>query len=235
MAALTAAQAPVAAVPEFGIVQRVERNTPLRDLIGKAKEGETPQIVGEALARAYTAVVSDAHPLIRAVDSLRSQTEDLTGRPMDLLPSQDPRKLARGRFDWAAIGHQDLLHGVHAYGGLEPTTPALADVISAVSVRAKRAGQKAEDAIQAFNEYMVARRSSLEWDRHARGELENAPVARTKDQADAFVAHMEKQNPEFRELSDAVNDYSVGLLKKAFDGGLIDQACLLYTSPSPRD
>lgn len=222
-AALTAAQSPVAAVAEFGIVQRVERKTPLRDLLSKAKEGETPQIVGEALARAYTAVVSDAHPLIRAVDSLRSQTEDLTGRPMDLLPSQDPRKLARGRFDWAAIGHQDLLHG-HAYGGLEPTTLALADVISAVSVRAKRSGQKAEDAIQTFNEYMVARRSSLEWDRHARGELENAPVARTKDQADAFVAHMEKQNPEFRELSDAVNDYSVGLLKKAYDGGLIDQA-----------
>lgn len=223
-AALTAAQTPVAAVPEFGIVQRVERKTPLRDLISKAKEGETPQIVGEALARAYTAVVSDAHPLIRAVDSLRSQTEDLTGRPMDLLPSQDPRKLARGRFDWAAIGHQDLLHGVHAYGGLEPTTPALADVISAVSVRAKRAGQKAEDAIQGFNEYMVARRSSLEWDRHARGELETAPVARTKDEADAFVAHVEKQNPEFRELSDAVNEYSGGLLKKAYDGGLIDQA-----------
>lgn len=223
-AALTAAQTPVAAVPEFGIVQRVERKTPLRDLISKAKEGETPQIVGEALARAYTAVVSDAHPLIRAVDSLRSQTEDLTGRPMDLLPSQDPRKLARGRFDWAAIGHQDLLHGVHAYGGLEPTTPALADVISAVSVRAKRAGQKAEDAIQGFNEYMVARRSSLEWDRHARGELENAPVARTKEQADAFVAHIDQQNPEFRELSDAVNEYSGGLLKKAYDGGLIDQA-----------
>lgn len=223
-AALTAAQTPVAAVPEFGIVQRVERKTPLRDLLSKAKEGETPQIVGEALARAYTAVVSDAHPLIRAVDSLRSQTEDLTGRPLDLLPSQDPRKLARGRFDWAAIGHQDLLHGVHAYGGLEPTTPALADVISAVSVRAKRAGQKAGDAIQTFNEYMVARRSSLEWDRYARGELENAPVARSKDQADAFVAHMEKQNPEFRELSDAVNEYSGGLLKKAYDGGLIDQA-----------
>ncbi|WP_296173205.1 hypothetical protein [uncultured Brevundimonas sp.] len=162
--------------------------------------------------------------MIRAVDSLRSQTEDLTGRPLDLLPSQDPRKLARGRFDWAAIGHQDLLHGVHAYGGLEPTTPALADVISAVSVRAKRAGEKAEDAIQRFNEYMVARRSSLEWDRHARGELENAPVARSKDQADAFVAHIDKEHPELRELSDAVNEYSGGLLKKAYDGGLIDQA-----------
>ncbi|WP_433942647.1 LPD38 domain-containing protein [Brevundimonas diminuta] len=222
-AALTAADAPVA-IPEFGIVQRVERKSPFRDLVGKAKAGETPQIVGEWLGRAYTALVSDQHPLIRAVDSLRSQTEELTGAPLDLLPSQDPRKLARGRFDWAAIGHQDLLHGVHDYGGLEPKTPALADVISAVSVRAKRAGEKAEDALQLFNEYMVARRSSLEWDRHARGELENAPVARSKDQAEAFIAHMEKEHPEFRELSDAVNLYSQGLLKKAFDGGLIDQA-----------
>jgi len=222
-AAMAAAETPVA-VPEFGIVQRVERKSPFRDLVGKAKAGETPQVVGEWLGRAYTALVSDQHPLIRAVDSLRSQTEELTGAPLDLLPSQDPRKLARGRFDWAAIGHQDLLHGVHDYGGLEPKTPALADVISAVSVRAKRAGEKAEDALQRFNEYMVARRSSLEWDRHARGELENAPVARSKDQAEAFIAHMEKEHPEFRELSDAVNLYSQGLLKKAFDGGLIDQA-----------
>lgn len=222
-AAMAAAETPVA-VPEFSIVQRVERKSPFRDLVGKAKAGETPQVVGEWLGRAYTALVSDQHPLIRAVDSLRSQTEELTGAPLDLLPSQDPRKLARGRFDWAAIGHQDLLHGVHDYGGLEPKTPALADVISAVSVRAKRAGEKAEDALQRFNEYMVARRSSLEWDRHARGELENAPVARSKDQAEAFIAHMEKEHPEFRELSDAVNLYSQGLLKKAFDGGLIDQA-----------
>lgn len=222
-AALTAAETPVA-LPEFGIVQRVERKSPFRDLVGKAKAGETPQVVGEWLGRAYTALISDHHPLIRAVDSLRSQTEELTGAPVDLLPSQDPRKLARGRFDWAAIGHQDLLHGVHDYGGLEPRTPALADVISAVSVRAKRAGEKAEDALQRFNEYMVARRSSLEWDRHARGELDTPPVARSKDQAEAFIAHMEKMHPEYRELSDAVNLYSQGLLKKAFDGGLIDQA-----------
>lgn len=210
--------------PEFGIVQRVERKSPWRDLADKFEAGEVPQIVGEWLGKAYTAVVSDQHPLIRAVESLRSETEALTGAPMDLLPSQDPRKLARGRFDWAAIGHQDLLHGVHAYGGLEPTTPALADVISAVAVRAKRAGEAAEDAIQRFNEYMVARRSLTEWDRHARGELENAPVARTKDQAEAFLTHIDKQHPEFRELSDAVNEYSGGLLKKALDGGLIDEA-----------
>lgn len=233
VAGLTAPERPVA-VPEFGIVQGVERRTPLRDLLDQARAGETPQIVGEALGRAYTAVVSDLHPLARAVESLRGETEALTGRPLDLLPSQDPRKLARGRYDWAAIGHQDLLHGVHAYGGLEPTTPALADVISAVSVRAKRAGEKAEDAIQRFNEYMVARRSSLEWDRHARSELENAPVARTKEQADAFLAHIDQKHPEFRELSDAVNAYSGGLLKKALDGGLIDEATY-RTSLANRD
>lgn len=133
-AALTAAEAPVA-IPEFGIVQRVERKSPFRDLVGKAKAGETPQVVGEWLGRTYTALVSDQHPLIRAVDSLRSQTEELTGAPLDLLPSQDPRKLARGRFDWAAIGHQDLLHGVHDYGGFLNAMAAPTAVLSQTITR----------------------------------------------------------------------------------------------------
>lgn len=222
-AALDAAQTPVA-IPEFGIVQPVTRKTPWRDALARAREGELPQQIGDVLGRAYTAVVSDTHPLVRAVEDMRSATEAATGAPLDLLPSQDPRKLVRGRFDWAAIGHQDLLHGVHAYQGLEPTTPALADVISAVSVRAKRAQEKPEALLQTFNEYMVARRSIIEWDRHARGELDNPPVARTRDQAEAFVKHIEAQHPEFREQSDAVNAFSGGLLKKALDGGLIDKA-----------
>lgn len=226
-AALTAAASPNAqavTIPEFGIVQRTAPKTPLRDAIDRVREGEIPQMVGDALGRAYTAVVSDLHPLVRATEDLRSQTEALTGARIDLLPSADPRMLARGRYDWAAIGHQDLLHGVHGYQGMTPTTPALADVISAVSVRAKRAGEKPADAIQRFNEYMVARRSSIEWDRRARGELEADPVARSKEQADAFVEFVEKQDPEFRELADSVNEFSGGLLKKALDGGLIDQA-----------
>lgn len=226
LSALTEASrpAPAPATPEFGIVQRVAPKTPLRDAISRAREGELPQMVGDAMARAYTGLVSDQHPLIRAVESLRSQTEAVTGSPVDLLPSQDPRMLARGRFDWAAIGHQDLLHGVHGYRELTPSSPALADTISAISVRAKRAGEKPEDALQRFNEYMVARRASLEWDRRARGELEADPVARSKDEADAFVRHIEAQDPEFKALADDVNAFAGALLKKALDGGLIDKA-----------
>lgn len=210
--------------PEFGIVQRVDRKSPLKDAITRAREGELPQMVGDFLGRAYTGIVSDQHPLARVVGDLRAKTEAVTGAPLDILPSEDARKLARGRFDWAAIGHQDLLHGVHAFKGMEPTTPALADVISAVAVRAKRADVKPEDAIQHFNEYMVARRSLVEWDRFGRGEIEKPPVARTREQADAFVKKVEADSPELRELSDGVNDYAGGLLKKALDGGLIDKA-----------
>lgn len=209
--------------PEFGIVQRVDRKTPLSDALGRVREGELPQMIGDFLGRSYTAIVDEAHPLIRATEDLRAGTEALTGQPVDLAPSADPRKLVRGRYDWAAIGHQDLLHGVHAYRGLEPTTPAMADVMSAVSVRAKRAGEKPEVALQRFNEYMAARRISAEWDRRARGELEADPASRTKEQADAFVQHVETTDPEFRALSDSVNEFAGGLLKKALDGGLIDR------------
>lgn len=210
--------------PEFGIVQRVDRKSPLKDAISRVREGELPQMVGDFMARSYTNIVSDQHPLARAVEDIRGQTEAITGAPVDIRPSEDPRRLVRGRTDWAAIGHQDLLHGVHAYKGLEPTTPALADVISAVAVRAKRAEIKPEEGIQRFNEYMVARRSLAEWDRFARGEIENPPVARTREQAEAFIQKVEAESPELRELSDGVNEYAGGLLKKALDGGLIDKA-----------
>lgn len=223
-AALEAAAAPAVVVPEFGIVQRVDKKSPLRDALGRVREGELPQMVGDFLGRAYTAVVSDQHPLARATNELRTATERLTGKPLDLLPSEDPRKLARGRYDWASIGHQDLLHGVHAYRGLAPTTPAMSDVLSAVSVRAKRAGEAPEVALQRFNEYMVARRSLSEWDRFEAGQLEVAPISRTKDQAQAFLDHIDALDPEFRGLSDSVNEFAGGLLKKALDGGLIDKA-----------
>lgn len=225
-AAMTAAAAPTAApvIPDFAIVQPVAPKTPLRDALARVREGELPQMIGEAMARSYTAVVSDLHPLVRATESLRSDTEALTGAPVNLLPSEDPRMLARGRFDWAAIGHQDLLHGVHAYRGVEPTTPALADVISAVAVRAKRAGEKPEAAVQRFNEYMVARRSSIEWDRRARGEIEVDPVSRSKADADAFVKWVEAQEPEFKALADGVSDYANGLWTKAYHSGLITEA-----------
>lgn len=210
--------------PDFDIVQPVERRTPIRDLLNRAREGEIPQIVGDTMARAYTAVVSDQHPLIRAVEDMRSQTEALTGAPVDLLPSQDPRKLARGRMDWAAVGHADLLHGVHGYRETAPSTPALADAISAVAVRGRRAGEDAAEALQRFNKYLVARRSTLEWDRHARGELDAPPISRSKVETDAFIAHVEGTDPHFREAAEAVNAYAGGLLKKARDAGLVDQA-----------
>lgn len=222
-AAATPAAAPVAALPEFNIVRRVERKTPIMDALTRAREGELPQMIGEGMARAYTGLVSENHPLIRAVESLRSDTEALTGKAVDLLPSEDPRMLVRGRFDWASIGHQDLLHGVHEYRGTTPTTPALADVISAVAVRAKRAGEKAEDAVQRLNEYMVARRASIEWDRHTRGEITENPVSLSKAEADAFVKRIDAEDPEFRAMSDQVNEFSAGLLRKAYDSGLVDK------------
>jgi hypothetical protein len=207
--------------PEFGIVQRVDRRSPLRDAVSRVREGELPQMVGEWMAKSYTAVVSQQHPLVRMVDDLRSQTEALTGQPEDIAPGSDPRMLARGRYDWTSIGHADLMHGVHGYRELTPSSPALADVVSAVAVRAKRANEAPEAAIQRFNEYMVARRATEEWDRFSRGEIPNEPVARTKEQAEAFIAKIDSDDPEFRELSEAVNQFAAAQLKKDLDAGFV--------------
>jgi len=207
--------------PEFGIVQSIDRKTPLADAVERVREGELPQMIGDWMARRYTDVISAQHPLTRMVESVRSQSEALRGAPIDIKPGEDPRILARGRHDWTSIGHQDLLHGVHGYRELQPSTPALADVISAVAVRGKRAGERPQDAVHRFNEYMVARRATNEWDRHARGEIAEPPVARTKAEAEAFIAHVDKTDPEFRDLSESVSAFAEGQLKKDFDAGFV--------------
>lgn len=212
------------APPEFDIVRPMERRGFLADIGRVTREGEMPRVVGDALGKLYTATFDRLHPMVRTVEQMRAQIEEVTGQPLDLKPSQDPLKLARVGYDAFSIGHQDILHGVHDYRGTTPNTPALADIITAVSAREMRRGGKPDAMVEQFGRYLAARRSLGEWDRHAKGELENAPIAKSRDETRAFLDRMDAEEPTFRELSDQANQYAQALLKKKLDAGLIDQA-----------
>lgn len=175
----------------------------------------------------YTALVAEQHPLVRATEQLRSDIEGATGKPVDLLPSEDPTKLARAGHDVFNIGHMDVMHGVHDYRGVEPTSPALADVVAAVTQKAQRGGLDPPGALKQFNDYLTARRGVEEWDRYGRGEIPNEPlpVASGGDRAnlEMHIAQAEAANPHYVEMADSVNQYGRALWKKQLDAGLISR------------
>jgi hypothetical protein len=175
----------------------------------------------------YTSLVAEQHPLVRATEQLRSGIEAATGKPVDLLPSEDPTKLARAGHDVFNIGHMDVMHGVHDYHGVEPTSPALADVVASVTQKGQRGDLDPPGALKQFNDYLTARRGVEEWDRYDRGEIPNEPlpVAAGGDRAnlEMHIAQAEAANPRYVEMADAVNQYGRALWKKQLDAGLISR------------
>ncbi|MFN4287569.1 MAG: LPD38 domain-containing protein [Brevundimonas sp.] len=187
-------------------------------------ESGIPGAVADWAARAHTVLVDQQTPIARTVEGIRSQIETLEGRALDLLPSQDPRKLARTNLDVFNIGHMDVMHGVHGYRRLEPESPALADVMAALLKESKDLGTKPDVRLQGFNDYLIARRAVDEWDRFIRGELKDQPFGFSRDDAAALIARVDAESPGFRQMADDVNTYSQALWRKQLEAGLIDQA-----------
>lgn len=215
---------PEVIIPDFASVRPMERRGLVPDTRRAIDEKGVPGVVADWAQRGYAAVVDDLHPLVRFRDRVLGNIEDLTGAPENLAASADPMKLARGRYDWFNIGHMDILHGVHEYGTTRASTPALADVVTAVGVRAVRAGKTVQDGIDGLGKYAAARRSLTEWDRFDRREIDTPPTLETREQAQAFIDHMDAEEPSYRELSDSLNEYAKGLLKKRLDSGRLDRA-----------
>lgn len=227
------AAAPVV-LPDFGSVAPVDRGLvasarraidekgvprAARDLAADIWTG-----IGDRASRLYTGAVDEMHPVMRLRDRMLADIEARGGKPVDLAPSQDPKVLARGKHDVFNIGQMDILHGVHEYGTTKANGPALADIITSAGVRFTRAGRTVADAVDELGKYAAARRALAEWGRRERGELDVDPVRESRADLEAFVARMDAEQPEFKDLSDGLNDYAQGLLKKRLDSGRIDRA-----------
>ncbi len=216
-----AAVAPV--VPDFDSVRPMPRNTFLARQERALTEKGLPRYLNDLLQARYTEVKAEAHPIVLMSERMRGQIERITGRPEDLLPSQNPAILARGLNDVANIGQTDIVAGVHAYHSTaKPTTPALRDIVMAATARDKRGGGNVEVGMSALGKYAAARRAIAEWTNFEKGTLENRPTRQTREELEAFVTRLDTERPELRELSDNLNLYAEGLLKKKLDAGLLN-------------
>lgn len=195
-----------------------------RKVVEKIREDGFPATVKSVVQSVYTGLFDDKAPVARGVRDLAKAIRDKQEGLVDLKAADNPEALLRlfERSHQSAV--RDMMDGVRGYHSIDPEGPSLSSALEIATggVNSGGWGKWDPDKKALFSDYMVARRAALLWDKFSRGDLANSPVAFSKADATIAMTELEKANPRFREASDQVHQWTRQLLKKQFDGGLID-------------
>jgi hypothetical protein len=201
------------------IVQRAEPTGILQTI---RTEG-LPQTISLGLAHGYQAIFDDKAPVARAVRDLARLYRDASGNRLNLEGSTNPELLVR----MAARSHQaavrNMLDGVRPYHGIEPQGPSLRGALIKASGEPGIFGRWNDAKVKEFSNYLVARRSEVLWNKYRAGELPRRPLAMSQSEIAEAIAQAEAANPGFADAADMVHQYARQLLRKQFEGGLIDR------------
>lgn len=177
--------------------------------------------IGDRIESAYGFLFDDLHPLQRATRALLELHREKTGKAVDLQVTKDPYKLARMSRGAYTVGHMDVVHGVHAYGDVRPSSASLRDAIIE-AIGGRNVLSKWDEAkVQAFGGYLWSRRAIGEWDRFEKGVIPNPPDKLTKGDHVTNIAELEAQNPTFASAAAKVYEWNTALWQKKRDAGLI--------------
>ena len=200
------------------MVRKPEEETVIRSI----RRDGLPATIGLYLSRVYESVFDDKAPVARAVRSMTRAIYAATGERIRLEGAENPENLTRlfARANQAAV--QDMREGVRPYRGVAPEGPSLHDALAAATGKPGPLGRWDEAGVEAFDRYLVARRSDVLYRKFEAGEMERRPIALSAEEVRSGVAEMEAANPTFRAASDMVHQFTRQLLRKQYDGGLID-------------
>lgn len=175
------------------------------------------------MQRGYEWVFDQNAPAARSVRELTKAIKDDTGQVVDLKAADNPEILLRlfARTEQAAV--LDLMDGIRPYHSVTPEGPSLTQALAHAIGDPTMFGRWNSELQKEFSTYLVDRRSLVLWDKHASGELPNAPDSVSRGDAAVAVAERERKYPEFRAAGDMVHDYSRQLLRKMYEGGLISR------------
>lgn len=181
-----------------------------------------PATVGLYLSRAYEAVFDDKAPVARAVRSMTRAIYAATGERVRLEGGENPENLVRlfARANQAAV--QDMREGVRPYHGIAPEGPSMSDALATATGQPGILGRWDAGKVEAFDQYLVARRAEVLYRRVADGTLERRPIALSPEEVRTAVAEAEAANPTFRAGADQIHQFTRQLLRKQYEGGLID-------------
>jgi hypothetical protein len=179
--------------------------------------------VGMVLQHAYHALIDDKAPVARAVRDLARMARDASGTRLKLEGSDNPELLVRlfTRSHQTAV--RDMLDGVRGYHQVAPSGPSLRDAIVTATGSKGLLGFWNDAKVKEFSNYLVARRGDVLYDKFDAGDLPNRPLALSRGDVQAAIAKAEKENPTFAAAASQVHDYTRQLLRKQFEGGLIDR------------
>ncbi|AWV18824.1 hypothetical protein A3862_27480 [Methylobacterium sp. XJLW] len=181
-----------------------------------------PATVGLYLSRAYEAVFDDKAPVARAVRSMTRAIYAATGERVRLEGGENPENLVRlfARANQAAV--QDMREGVRPYHGIAPEGPSMSDALATATGQPGILGRWDAGKVEEFDRYLVARRAEVLYRRVADGTLERRPIALSPEEVRTAVAEAEAANPTFRAGADQIHQFTRQLLRKQYEGGLID-------------
>lgn len=203
---------------------KAERQTGWRGVMQRIRTDGMPAVIKTAMQRAYEDVFDDKAPVTRAMRDLARAIRDQEGKPVNLKAADNPEILLRmfERSHQAAV--RDMMDGMRGYHSVTPQGPSLSAALEKATggVNSGGWGKWDTEKVEAFSTYLIARRAIGLWDKFSAGSLQNPPSAFSRADAVVAMAELEKANPAFREASDMVHDWTRRLLKKQFDGGLID-------------
>lgn len=226
LASLDAAQAAHAAyinapsdVKLDAIVQRTEPET----IASRIREDGFAKTVSLMVGRAYEGIFDDKAPVTRAVRDLARMARDASGVRMNLEGSDNPENLVRLFERSMQAGIRDMMDGVRPYHQTVPQGPSLRDALIKATGEPGIFGRWDDVRLKEFSDYLVARRAEVLWRKFEAGDLPNRPTALTKADTLDAIAKAEAANPNFRAASDEVHAYTRELLRKQYEGGLIDR------------
>lgn len=128
----------------------------------------------------------------------------------------------------AEQGALDMIwNGVRPYGqmgrAIDRSSPSLHDSIKLAVGRVENISDPDNQAVRAFNGYLIARRAAALYDRYEAGDLRSPPIRASKAEALKAIADYEAANPQFKQAADGVFQFARASLERKRDAGLVSQ------------
>jgi hypothetical protein len=186
------------------------------------KDGFAPT-VSNVLGKVYEGLFDDKAPVTRAVRDLARMARDASGAKLSLEGVDNPEALSRLFTRSHQAGVRDMMDGIRPYHHIAPEGPSLRDAIIKATGTPGWFGNWDQAKVKEFSNYLAARRIEYLWAKKDAGLLERRPAAMTKGDAAEAIKAAEEANPTYADAAQMVHDYTRQMLRKMFEGGLIER------------
>ena len=219
-------------------ISAVESQGWFRGLLQSYRENGLAPTIGRVLADSYYSALDQYDSMTRVTRDMARIIYQANGKELiDLKASDRPDVLMRMWFARSAQGAAfQLRYGVVPHKGTIPGGPSLHDAISVATGEPGLLGKWDAAKVDEFGLYLAIKRAEVLIERYNAGDFgERYPLPEnwTKANVENAKASMLADNPQYEEAAQMVHEFNRQLLKKQFDGGIIDRELYDKLSETP--